>query len=139
MLKIFLLPVQNSLYKLPKRYFFVAPLGVGTKLAHLLSTPSALRKEFLIQLKTPTVKKFKELDDNTRSSVIKIANNTDFSIFTSIEVRELLDQHKQTPYYIRRFGGGLPARSKSLYPPSKISHNEAVYVYLSFFSRFDIS
>jgi hypothetical protein len=127
-LKMFLLPVENSRYKLPEHYYFIAPRGIGTALGHLLSTPSDLRDGFLEQLRSPTSKDFRDLDDGKSAAVIALAENTDFSRFTSIEVRTLLDQHKLTPYHAARFGGGLPDRPPADPPPSSITEKEAVYI-----------
>lgn len=128
MLKIFLLPVRTPLYTLPSSYSFIAPRGMGTNLAHLISTPTELRAKFLEQVESGTAKPFKELDDDSRSAVYELASATDFSIFGSVEVLALLDQHKATPYHAARFGGGLPARPASENPPQEVGPEELVYL-----------
>jgi hypothetical protein len=128
MLKVFLLPVRTPLYTLPSSYSFIAPRGLGTNLAHLISTPTELRARFLEQVESRTSKPFKELDDDTRSAVHALASTTDFSLFGSVEVLALIDQHKTTPYYPARFGGGLPARPASENPPSEVGPEELVYL-----------
>jgi hypothetical protein len=128
MLKVFLLPVSTPLYTLPSSYSFIAPRGLGTNLAHLISTPTELRTKFLEQVESGAAKPFKELDDGTRSAVHALASATDFSLFGSVEVLALIDQHKATPYYAARFGGGLPARPASENPPPKVGPEELVYL-----------
>lgn len=128
MLKVFLLPVRKPLYKLPSSYKFIAPRGLGTSLAHLTSTPTELRVKFLEQLESNTAKPFRELDGDTRNAVHALASETDFSMFGTVEVLTLLDQHKTTPYYAARFGGGLPARPTSENPPPTVRPDELVYL-----------
>ncbi|MFB7251237.1 ABC-three component system protein [Microbacterium sp. NPDC056234] len=128
MLKVFLLPIRNGLYRLPERYCFIAPRGLGTALAHLVSTPTELRTKFLEQVESSETKPFKELDQATRDAVHALASVTDFSMFGSIEVLALLDQHALTPYSAARFGGGLPNRPVAEDPPSQVLINEQVYV-----------
>lgn len=128
MLKVFLLPVRTPLYKLPSRYSFIAPRGLGTNLAHLVSSPTELRAKFLEQVESSVAKHFKELDDDTRSAVHALASTTDFSMFGAVEVLALLDQHKATPYYAARFGGGLPDRPSSEDPLPTVRPEELVYL-----------
>lgn len=128
MLKVFLLPVRTPLYTLPSSYSFIAPRGLGTDLAHLISTPTELREKFLKQVESSEAKMFKELDDDTRNAVHTLASATDFSMFSTVEVLMLLDQHKMTPYYAARFGGGLPDRPTSEAPPQTVSPDELVYL-----------
>ncbi|WP_324014429.1 ABC-three component system protein [Microbacterium sp. JZ37] len=128
MLKVFLLPVRTPAYKLPSSYSFIAPRGLGTHLAHLVSSPTELRAKFLEQVESSTAKPFRELDSKDRSAVRALATATDFSMFGSVEVLALIDQHRMTPYHSARFGGGLPARPASEGPPQEVGPQELVYL-----------
>jgi len=128
MLKVFLLPLRNPRYRLPSRYSFIAPRGLGTTLAHLISTPTELRAKFLEQVESGEAKPFKELDRATRDAVLELASATDFTIFSSIPVLSLIDQHATTRYHADRFGGGLPSRPASDGPPSEVLDEELVYL-----------
>lgn len=128
MLKVFLLPVRNSLYRLPTNYSFVAPRGLGTSLAHLVSTPTELKAKFLEQIESGESKPFKDLDQTTRDAVCALASITDFSMFGAIEVLTLIQQHSATPHHAARFGGGLPDRPAFEPPPGNILAEELVYV-----------
>ena len=101
-------------YKLPNKYYFVSPQGVGNTLGDLLDNPNELKKGL-----------FKEWDSKCKD---KISSKTtieltaefkayiealDFSIFTSLDPQELIEQHKQTSYYSARFGGGLSKENKA--------------------------
>jgi hypothetical protein len=52
----------------------------------------------------------------------------DFSIFKAKSVREVLEQHEETPYFVARFGGGIPPRPKPGVPPEEIDATESGYV-----------
>lgn len=122
MLKIFR-GVAESFYCLPDRYVFVAPKGCGPSLNRLLSKPTALKAKFL-----------KLLDDEDPSprlyekSIRQLAESSDFSIFQSLELNEMLDLHRTTPYYVARFGTSLPARPPVGQTPATPTAGEATYV-----------
>lgn len=128
MLKVFLLPVQNPLYTLPARYCFIAPCGMATSLGQLLSTPTELKEKFLEKVRSGKAKVFKDLDQKTRASVLGLAGATDFSMFGSIEVLALIEQHSLTPHHAARFGGGLPNRPAADPLPHEVLTGEMVYV-----------
>ena len=116
-------------YKAPRAYYFMAPKGIGTTLNQLLAHAQNLKAR---------VKK--EWDKNIAGAITGTATIAldgafasyvdafDFSIFKSISPRELIDQHRATPYFLSRFGGALPARPKPGGPPEDIQDNEQTYV-----------
>lgn len=123
-LKIFL-GVIDGHYTMPSQYCFLAPHGCGPKLSKLLSSPSSLRAEFL------------EFLDGTQASntdmglfyeVKALVGTTDFSLFKSIELEDALSLHKNTRYYLARFGGQVPSRTEIDAPPERVMQDEAVYV-----------
>jgi hypothetical protein len=116
-------------YKAPRAYYFVAPKGTGTTLSQYLSN-TALLKE---QLKKAWDKKVKDAITSTEAIELtgdfaKHVESFDFSIFQPISVREVIDQHRATPYFLQRFGGGMPARPKPGTPPTAIQASESRYV-----------
>lgn len=116
-------------YKAPRAYYFVAPKGVGTKLGQLLAHAEKLKKEL------------KEVWDKNVSSEITIkcavaltgdfaayVESFDFNVFKWISPRELIEQHRATPYFQSRFGGALPARPIPEKPPGEVQDHELRYV-----------
>lgn len=108
MLKLFR-GVVDAYFVLPDQYVFVAPRGCGSSLNRLLSKPTELRKKFLEAIDTRGAAT-KGLDEATLQSVRDLAAASDFSIFRSLELNEMLDVHRATPYFAARFGMSLPAR-----------------------------
>jgi hypothetical protein len=116
-------------YKPPRAYFFVAPRGTGTTLSQLLANPAALKAE----LKNVWDKACRDKITNTGSLSLTddfatYVDQFDFSIFKAKSVREVLEQHEETPYFVARFGGGIPPRPKPGVPPEEIDATESGYV-----------
>lgn len=116
-------------YSYPRRYYFIAPRGAGTKLSNLLRKPEELRSELLKQwdahcrdriTKTERV----ECDAAMRGHIERL----DFTIFQATPVLRILEAHAKTRWYAARFGGGLPQRPEPFTPPHLPADNEAVFV-----------
>lgn len=116
-------------YSLPRRYVFVAPQGAGNTLSKLLRRPDELRNGLFAawdkycQKKITTTKDV-VLDAPLRDHIAKM----DFSIFSAASPLTLIDEHRTTPSYVARFGGGLPPRADAPQPPTTITANETTYV-----------
>jgi len=87
-------------YSIPRRYLFVAPRGVGTKLARLLKKPAELKAGLLAVwaekcahdlIKGRTI----ELDDALQTHI----NAIDFSLFGHVPPLELIEGHAKTRYF----------------------------------------
>jgi len=126
MLKLFR-GVVDGYYVLPDQYVFVAPRGCGGSLNRLLSKPTELRKKFLEAVDSRGAAT-KGVDEVTLQSIRRLAAASDFSIFRSLELNEMLDVHRKTPYHAARFGTALPARLSAGQTPIAPAPFEAVYV-----------
>jgi hypothetical protein len=114
-------------YTLPDMYAFLAPRGCGTTLNRLLSKPTELRNTFLRKIETDS-DRIADLTTEISDAVRALAQATDFSLFRSVEILDALETHRQTPYYVARFGGPLSPRPKAGSPPEALCENEARYV-----------
>ena len=116
-------------YVPPRKYYFIAPHGIGIKLNKLFSKPKQLKADLATNWQThcelgitstvaiPLEGKLKDYVDNF-----------DFTIFSSKSVADLIEGHSKTPFYTTRFGGGLPARPAADKPPVEIGSIESRYV-----------
>ncbi|MEJ0027687.1 MAG: ABC-three component system protein [Rhizomicrobium sp.] len=116
-------------YVPPRAYYFVAPRECGTTLSQYLANAPVLKAKVL-----------EVWDANIREHITKTqpvplegafavyVNAFDFSIFQAKTVREIIEQHKATPYFLSRFGGGLPPRPKPGAPPVEIDDVESGYI-----------
>lgn len=119
----------NREYTVPRRYYFVSPKGVGTKLSRLLSNATKLRDELVKNWdqhvkKAITSKQEVPLEGKLRAYV----DGFDFTIFDAKTSLELVEDHRATPVHATRFGGGLPSRPAPNAPPEKIEPSESCYV-----------
>lgn len=116
-------------YTTPRKHYFVASLGVGTKLEKLLNKPTELREKFKenwdghCKSEITTTKEI-ELSGKFLSYV----DAFDFTIFSSKSHVELIEAHSDTGFHAVRFGGGLPARPDPEVPPVVPEASESRYI-----------
>lgn len=116
-------------YSAPRGYYFMAPKDCGPKLKKLLLDKKAL-KELLTSkwddwcadaiTSTQTIK----LDGSFKAYV----DAFDFGIFTFKSALDLIEEHRQTPYFSTRFGGGLADRPSPKAPPTSPVEGESRYL-----------
>ena len=98
-------------YPIPKKYYFIAPQGIGTSLNKLLQDTSILKDE----LNKNWDKYCKEKITQTEHILIdgdflNYFESFDFSIFNSIEPKTIINEYKDHENYLTTFGGVLPPR-----------------------------
>lgn len=116
-------------YTVPKKYYFVAPKQVGTKLGKLLANASKLKENLIENWK-------KRCEDSiTSTAKIKLESalllhlkDFDFTIFDSVSLVTMIEQHAKTPFHSVRFGGGLGIRPEPEIPPEDTVSLEHRYV-----------
>jgi len=113
----------------PRKYYFFAPKDCGPSLKKLLLESGKLKEKLI-----------KEWDSWCSSSITstetialegdfkEFVNNFDFSIFKYKPVTEVIEEHRGTPYFSIRFGGGLKKRPEAEKPPENIQKIEHTYV-----------
>ena len=114
---------------LPRRYYFFAPKDCGPSLKKLLLKPSELKEKLIEKwddwcANSITTTQSIALDGEFAAFVDKV----DFPIFQYKPRHEVIEDHRQTPYYVIRFGGGLPPRPVPETPPLALSSQESRYV-----------
>lgn len=105
-------------YTIPRKYYFVAPKQIGTKLGKLLANAQKLKEE----LKENWDKYCKDGISSTvkielEGDLLAHLENFDFTIFDSISLVRMLQQHALTTFHTVRFGGGLGMRPEPEIPP----------------------
>lgn len=119
----------NDDYVAPRKYYFVAPWGAGTTLSGYLSDPSKLKKHLIESWD----KHCRDMITHKQAIALEGAflgfvQAFDLSIFSAKTGLELIEEHKQSPTHVARFGGGLPSRPDPVNPPSEIEPKESTYV-----------
>jgi len=114
---------------LPRKYYFFAPKDCGPALKKLLLNPAKLKDKLIEKwddwcANSITSKQTIELSGEFAAFV----ENVDFSIFQYKPRHEVIEDHRQTPYFVIRFGGGLPQRPSPAPPPVEPATQESRYI-----------
>lgn len=113
----------------PRKYYFICPQDIGTKLKNYLSNPDMLKTKLKINWA-----KYCETKITSTSNIpldgelLKYFDDFDFSIFSSRSHVELIEGHSNTPFHSVRFGGGLRPRPPTENPPTEIQPSESRYI-----------
>ncbi len=119
--------VAEGRYTMPRRYRFVAPRGCGKALARTLQDPPQLKTDFLREL-TSEATVIKETPDDVLARITDLAKKTDFSIFKSENIDDVIDVHGKTREHIARFGTPLKTRPEVGVVPEYDASQESRYV-----------
>jgi hypothetical protein len=116
-------------YSIPRKYYFVSPRGVGTKLRDLLIKPVDLKSELIGNWVKHCESKITDKESVKLTGKFKnYIEKFDFSIFDYIEPSDFLEQFKQTPYYSKRFGNLYKPRPLTVACPDEIQKMELEYI-----------
>lgn len=116
-------------YAPPRKYYFISPRGCGKSLMLLLTNTTLLQKHVVENWENQCANAITKKQSITLDGAFKRYVETfDFSIFATRSMLEVIDDHRVTPYYAVRFGGGLPDRPAVLPPPSEVDVKESRYV-----------
>lgn len=116
-------------YTVPRSYRFVAPRGVGGKLARLLKRPAELKAGLLAAWDDKCARQITSATTAALDSALQTHIDTiDFGIFGYVPALQLVEQHAKTRFFAVRFGLGLPPRPPSPIPPTTLGATETRYV-----------
>lgn len=113
----------------PDNYYFFSPKDCGPSLKKLLLDSTKLKAQLKDKWddwcsETITATKKIELS----GALFEFVETFDFSIFQYKPRLEVIEEHRETPYFIARFGGGLKDRPESERPPSTPIKYESRYI-----------
>ena len=116
-------------YTCPRRYYFIAPKGIGTKLSNLLRKPEKLKSELLSHWDSHCRKGITSTEDVECDAAMRAhIESLDFSIFQATPILRIIEAHAKTRWHVARFGGGLPGRPNPEPPPILLAGEEAIFV-----------
>lgn len=113
----------------PRKFYFIAPKDCGMSLKKILLNSTDLKSKLFEKwddwcADSITSTKTIALEGDFRAYV----DAFDFSIFTFKPALEIIDEHRKTPYFAARFGGGLPDRPTADSPPAEPDASESRYL-----------
>lgn len=114
---------------LPRHYYFFAPKDCGPSLKKLLLDSDKLKSKLKERWNEwcaaeITGTQIVEL----QGEFLQFVESADFSRFKYKPTHDVIEEHRKTPFFIQRFGGGLPDRPATGSPPIKIIDEEFRYV-----------
>jgi hypothetical protein len=116
-------------YAAPRKHYFIAPRDCGMMLKQMLTKPGELKNHVIANWDKQCANAVtSKLTISLEGEFKNYVETFDFSIFTMRTTLEIIDEHRQTPYYVTRFGGGLPDRPKPEKPPIEVHKSESRYM-----------
>ena len=116
-------------FSVPKKYYFVSPMGVGTQVHDLLKDSVLIRNELKKNWKGYCKDKITASKSiNLDASFESYLNGFNFEIFDYIEPLNFIEQLKETSYFKSRFGGLTKPRPLSKDMPLEVQTFESVYI-----------
>lgn len=116
-------------FSVPKKYYFVSPLGVGTTLLKHLMDSEKLKRELILQWDKICSRKItkKEKRISLSGEFLRFVERTDFSVFDHIPPVKIIELHSKTHFHAERFGADRKKRPLLPEPPESLAANEMVY------------
>ncbi len=106
-------------YPPPRKYYFIASRGVGTKLGKLLESSEKLKEETRNNWEKYCQTQITETNSiSLEDDLLAWFEAFNFSVFSTKSVVDLINEHAKTPFHSVRFGGGLPPRP-NVTPPAR--------------------
>jgi len=116
-------------YVPPRKYYFVAPNGIGSTLSKLMDKPDKLKEQIKCNWDGYCRDKItKTTGIPLIGDLLEWYERFDFSIFSHKTVVELIQEHSKTPFHSVRFGGGLEPRPDPDIPPENPTERESRYI-----------
>lgn len=117
-------------YPFPRKYYFIAPMGIGTKLSNLLRKPQNLKEALCDNWERYCAKGITETEETIAldNDLKKYIDGLDFVVFDKIKPITLILEHSQTQFHAVRFDVPLPKRPPVPKLSEEVSEDELTYV-----------
>jgi hypothetical protein len=116
-------------YPVPQRYRFVPPRSVGPALYNLINYPDKLRAQLIANWDKYCLKGITEKSDTPLVGKLKTCVEAfDFSIVGFLTPKEVIEQHRRTNHFHRRFKVDPPVRPEPDAAPVALHASELRYI-----------
>lgn len=113
----------------PQNYYFFAPKDCGPSLKKLLLNATKLKEKLFAEWDNWCAETITTTEDIALEGEFrKFVEGFDFSIFQYKPTIYVIDEHRKTPYFATRFGGGLPDRPIASKPTKAHASHESRYI-----------
>jgi hypothetical protein len=89
----------NRKFAVPRKYFFVAPRGVGTTLAGYLASATELKNQLIQNWDKQVRTKIGKQEIVLEGELLSYVRAFDFSIFDAKTALQIIEDHRTCPYY----------------------------------------
>jgi hypothetical protein len=120
----------NKEFPIPKKYYFVAPKGCGTTLSKYLQEPETLKNKIIDNWDNYCKNAITNIPVVLDKDFLDYIKKFDFSIFSKIHIKDIIEEHRSHPNHLTWFGGGLPQRPKlnEVDIPVNVQASETIYI-----------
>lgn len=113
----------------PTNYYFFAPKDCGPKFRNLLLDSDKLKQAVFTEWSAKCSKSItKKNEVLLEGEFLEFFERFDFTIFSYKSTISVIEDHRHTPYYAIRFGGGLPDRKPAEPAPLSPRRDETRYI-----------
>lgn len=114
---------------LPANYYFFAPKDCGPSLRKLLLNSPKLKAKLKKEWVNWCANEITSLQTiELKGDFLNFVNEVDFSRFKYKPTHEVIEEHRETPFFVARFGGGLPDRPGVELPLGPPIESESRYI-----------
>jgi hypothetical protein len=118
----------QGFYSSPRSVRFISPKGPSTDLALHLGNADKLKQRVKKDWAKAVESKISTKETFPLASDLETYFDAfEFKIFSAPHPLAVIDEHKKTPFFWGRFGGGLPDRPKPTVPPIEVEPHETPY------------
>lgn len=116
-------------YSVPSKYLFATSKGLGPLLKSYIQNPIILKKNLIQNWDSKCKTQITDTEEVELTGVFKkYVEDFDFSIVEFLDPLEIIEQHRMTPYYAPRFGGGFNKFRDESTTPAEIQDSELRYI-----------
>ncbi|MDP9702409.1 hypothetical protein J2T16_005387 [Paenibacillus intestini] len=116
-------------FTIPKKYIFATSKGIGPLLKTYIQDPKQLKTNLIINWERHCKNKITDTEIVELTGNFKVyVEQFDFSVVGFLDPLEVIEQHRKTPYYAPRFGGGFNKFREEAITPDETEESELIYV-----------
>jgi hypothetical protein len=112
----------------PKENYIFSPKGVTPNAWDILNSKENLKKELISNWDNSCCKSISTSGIPLTDELKSYLESFDFSVFKLLDIKDFIEQYKETPYFSYHFGILSKPRPISKRPPEEIMTSEGVYI-----------
>ncbi|MED1951481.1 ABC-three component system protein [Brevibacillus centrosporus] len=116
-------------FTIPRKYVFATSKGIGPLLKSYIQDPKLLKENLILNWDGYCKSGITDIENVELTGEFKdYVEAFDFSIVGFLDPLEIIEQHRKTPFYAPRFGGGFNKVREEVETPVDIQDSELMYI-----------